>query len=202
MQRSATSGTPCTGFQKWDPGNGYHGHAGADSGFTTSVIIHPMTRRAVVVLTNCRNDLIAPSVDANTIALDIASILNTDIPPQKGPYTTPDLAVSLIVLAAAVLLPVSRLLFTRRFAMRIKASGWRRGLAVGSFVLFDALLPIVNLFLYPAALGNTWRYFINAGPSMAIPMLILALLLLFAGVVKAVLLLKSCCGPKAAAESV
>ena len=172
------------------PGNGYHGHAGASSGYTSVLLINNMRRRAIVVLANCRNTSAVPEISAQTIGNQIASILNTGKVPATAKYGHPGLPASLAALLAALLLPLLRLLLTKRFKNALARGGWRKSFALITFALVDVLAPLGLLIGMPLFYGNTWPYFLASGMEIPLPARIASILLLGTGILKTGLLMK------------
>ena len=172
------------------PGNGYHGHAGASSGYTSVLLINNVERRAIVVLLNCRNVSAVPEITAQNIGNQIASILNTGKVPSPQRITHPGLSRSLLLLAAAMLLPLIRLVWASHFLKSLNKGGGRRRLAVISFALIDVLLPLMILIGLPIYFDNTWPYFLAAGLETSLPPLTAAVLLASTGLIKALLMIK------------
>ena len=170
------------------PGNGYHGHSGASSGFTSALLVNNMKRRAIVVLSNCRDTYAEPEIMAIDIGNGIASILDTGKTPGLQAAKHPDLTGNLLILAAALLLPLIRLVWAARFAKAVQKGGWRRRMTLVSFALFDVLLPAAILTGLPLYYDNTWPYFLAASPEITLPLFAAAALLAAAGIIKTILL--------------
>ncbi len=172
------------------PGNGYHGHAGASSGYTSVLLINNMERRAIVVLVNCRNTSTVPEITAQSIGNQIASILNTGKVPFPQRTTHPGLLNSLFFLAAALLLPLIRLVWASQFLKSLNGGGNRRRLTIIFFTLIDVLLPLSILIGLPIYFDNTWPYFLATSLETSLPPLVGAVLLASTGIIKALLMIK------------
>ncbi len=172
--------------------NGYYGHFGASSGFTSVLMINNTRRQGIVVLSNCRDIAAVPDeIMAEDIGIGIAAILDENIIPGRQAVIHPDVNHNILVLLTALLLPLIRLMLVPRFAQTVRRGGWRKRLALVSFTLADVLLPAAILIGLPVYYDNTISYFLATSLETALPLLIAALLLTVSGLRKTFLLFES-----------
>lgn len=172
--------------------NGYHGHFGASSGFTSVLMINNTRRQGIVVLSNCRDIAAVPDeIMAEDIGFGIAAILDENIIPGRQYVMHPDVEHNIMILLAALFLPFLRLKLVPRFVKAVQKGGWRKRLALVSFTLTDVLLPAAILIGLPVYYDNTIPYFLATSLETAQPLLVAALLLTASGLRKTFLLLRS-----------
>lgn len=181
----------------WMPENGlvkgymgYFGHEGGSSNFSTMLLISPSTKTAIVVLTNCRNGSVNPTISAATIARDISAEMNNGMGfPEPSASFGEDTTITIIA-AAAVLLLALRAFWATRFRRNLSRGKGRRVFSLVTYALLDGALPLATLFVIPAAFGVAWPTVIGTNVVPAFTILFGSAVLLAVFAVKTAVLLQ------------
>jgi CubicO group peptidase (beta-lactamase class C family) len=160
---------------------GYYGHVGGSSCFSTFMVMNPILKKGIVVLANSQNG----SITAQTLGNGIASILSTGEIPVLVKLDNSKYLVSILLAIVLLGLLVFRAFWTRRFMKNVEKGGMRRIIALGSFTLLDAALPLAILLGLPLGFDMSWQFYIAANLELAIMLLTAAVGLAAIGIVKA-----------------
>lgn len=169
---------------------GYDGHAGATNGYTSVLLIQPIWKNGIVVLTNCRNATVMPEINAQTIGNGLATILETGQPPAARQNSRPGMILKIVLLVAALALLLLRLFWLRRFSHSLVMGRMRKALALASWLVVDLILPAAILAGLPLWLDCSWPYLLNSNMELWYPLFTAGIILALTGLAKIVILIK------------
>ncbi len=188
---------PVGGYQ------GYYGHEGRSSNFSTMLMVNPYSKRAIIVLTNCVNGAYDPPLNAATIANDIAAMLemHTGLPQRTAGYGSK--WINTVALGAVILLLALRFFWISRFRRNLARGKGRRAAAVISYALLDGALPLAALVSLPMIFQTPWPVILGNNPELGILILLVcpALLSVFAAKTIILIITRAKAHSKEAAET-
>ncbi len=168
----------------YDNYNYFYGFMGATTNFNSAMLISQAHRYGIIVLVNQRGVGRKPEQTSQIIGNGISDILlhGRIVPSVKRTFDRKQLINPI----AAVLLCLMSIYSCIRF--RPKLGTPKRRIAIVLSLLGSILIPGLLLIGVPVYYDNNWRYFLNAGPELGLPVFILSMVLLITGVIKLYLL--------------
>ena len=165
--------------------NRFYGFLGATSNFNSAMLLSQVHRYGIIVLVNQRGSYRKPELMSQVIGNGISDILIHDIMPAPidRTYDRKMLLTPLLALIIAALSIFSCIRFPKRLK---KAKRW---ISIAYLVIINIALPILLLIGLPILYDANWEYFLNNGIDTGLPVFALSIMLLSAGITKAVMIL-------------